>query len=65
MEHCFGVIVKKYGVLEQPLQGWYVEEVKAIVDCCIILNNTTMELWKYIFQFRDEMLYEEEKGYTV
>ena len=43
IERAFGVIVKKWQILQQPLRLWYVEDIKAVLDCCIIFHNMVVE----------------------
>jgi len=35
--------------------GWYKEEIKKLVDCCVIPHNMTMELRRNGYVFMEEM----------
>jgi len=43
IERAFGILVKRFGILKQPLRWWYHEDIKDLVDCCIILHNMLVE----------------------
>ena len=43
IERAFGVIVKKWRMLQQPLRNWYIDDIKSILDCCIIFHNMVVE----------------------
>ena len=43
VERAFGVFVAHFGVLERKLRGWYINDIKVMVDCCIIIHNMMME----------------------
>ena len=43
IECAFGILVQKFHILQRPLRGWYLEELKDIVDACVILHNMTVE----------------------
>jgi len=43
IERAFGVIVKKWKILQQPLRCWYLDDIKDILDCCIIFHNMVVE----------------------
>lgn len=51
VERVIGVLVSKFGVLERKLHGWYLREIKDIVDCCIILHNMAREIRNVSFNF--------------
>ena len=53
IERCFGVLVSKFGILERPLRGWYIEDIKTLVDCCVIIHNMTIEYRRKFFVFTD------------
>jgi hypothetical protein len=44
IERCFGVLVMKFGILQRPLRNWYLQEIKDIVNCCVILHNMTVQI---------------------
>ena len=39
IERAFGLLVSKFGILEIPLRGWYLEDLRSLIDCCIIIHN--------------------------
>ncbi|XP_057770888.1 uncharacterized protein LOC130990681 [Salvia miltiorrhiza] len=43
IEHAFGVLQTRWGVIRSPARGWYVEHLKDIMMCCIILHNMIVE----------------------
>jgi len=43
IERAFGVIVKKWQILQQPLRLWYLEDIELVLDCCIIFHNMVVE----------------------
>ena len=58
IEHCFGVLVKKFGILKRSLRGWYAEEIKELVSCCVILHNMTQEVRSDNYNFTDKVEWE-------
>ena len=55
IERCVGVLVKKYHILENPLRGWYIQDIKELIDCCVILHNMTTENRLGNFHFSDSI----------
>ena len=43
VERAFGVFVAHFGVLERKLRGWYINDIKVVIDCCIVIHNMTAE----------------------
>ena len=39
VECAFGMLVAKFHILANPLRHWYVDDIKNLLDCCIILHN--------------------------
>ena len=39
IERAFGVLVSKFGILERPLRGWYLEDLLSLNDFCITIHN--------------------------
>lgn len=33
------------GVLERKLRGWYIDGIKSMIDCCIVIHNMKIEAW--------------------
>ena len=62
IERCFGVVVKKFGILKCHLWGWYASKIKVLVDCCVILHNMTQELQLENYLFHNEMEWEENNN---
>ena len=44
IERAFGVLVKKFGILQRPIRVHSHEDICAILDCCIIIHNMLVEL---------------------
>jgi hypothetical protein len=42
VECAFGIIVQKFQILQRPLRNWYVDDIKGLLDCCVILHNMTI-----------------------
>jgi hypothetical protein len=42
VECAFGIIIQKFQILQRPLRGWYVDNIKDLLDCCVILHNMTI-----------------------
>ncbi|XP_057791188.1 uncharacterized protein LOC131008318 [Salvia miltiorrhiza] len=43
IECAFGVFQARWGIIRSPARGWYVEHLKDIMMCCIILHNMIVE----------------------
>ena len=43
IERAFGVLVSKFGILERPLRGWYLEDMCSLIYCCIIIHNMVIK----------------------
>ena len=43
IECAFGILVQKFQVLSRPLRGWFLDELKDILDACVILHNMVVE----------------------
>ena len=52
IERCFGVLVQKYGILQRPQRGWFIADIRTMIDCCIILHNMTIESRRVNFTLR-------------
>lgn len=63
IERCFGVLVKKFGILERPIRNWYLEDIQNILKTCVILHNMTVVERREAFQFNDIQEGEEEEGW--
>jgi len=44
VECAFGILVKEFHILAQPLLKWYLEDITDILECCIILHNMSIAL---------------------
>ena len=55
IERCFGVLVKKSGILKNHLRGWYASNIKQLVDCCVIIHNMTQEVRMTDYTFKDQI----------
>ena len=53
IERAFGVLVSKFGILERPLRGWYLEDLRSLIDCCIIIHNMVIKEQCTGFRFND------------
>ena len=52
-ERCFGVLSGKYKILEKPMQGWFLDDIKNVVLTCIILHNMTVKNQCTNYSFSD------------
>ena len=43
MERAFGVLQAKFAIVKGPARLWYVEDLKYIMTCCVILHNMAVE----------------------
>lgn len=43
VERAFGILVKKFSILKQPLRKWYLNDVQDLMKCCIIMHNMVVE----------------------
>ena len=53
IERCFGVLVKKIGILKQPFRNWYLDDIRQIVECCAIIHNMNIEERRQNYTFND------------
>jgi Plant transposon protein len=44
VERAFGILQRKFQILTRPMEHWYQEDIKDIVDTCIILHNMMVEV---------------------
>ncbi|XP_057793002.1 uncharacterized protein LOC131009604 [Salvia miltiorrhiza] len=43
VECAFGVLQARWGIIRSPARGWYVNNLKEIMMCCIILHSMIVE----------------------
>ena len=44
IECAFGVLVSRFHILDWPIwKNWYLDDIKDLLDCCIILHNMIVE----------------------
>lgn len=43
VECAFGVLVQKFQILQRPLRGWYENDIRELLQCCVILHNMVQE----------------------
>ncbi|XP_057785257.1 uncharacterized protein LOC131002807 [Salvia miltiorrhiza] len=43
IERAFGVLQARWGIIQSSARGWYVDNLKEIMMCCIILHNMIVE----------------------
>ena len=60
VERCFGVLVKRFGILKRQLRGWYMEDIKTLIYCCVVLHNMTQEVRRDNYKFNDEIEWEND-----
>jgi len=53
IERAFGVLVKKWRILGQPIRKWYMENINDILDCCIIFHNMVIEHYRGTYAIND------------
>lgn len=56
VERGFGVIVQRFGILRNPIRWWYVQEIRTLVYCCVIIHNMI------VTDRRDEYNYADNDG---
>lgn len=39
IERTFGVLQRKFHILSKPVELWYVNEIRDMVECCVTLHN--------------------------
>ena len=49
------MLVSHFGVLERKLRGWYVDDIRVMVNCCIIIHNMTTEARQEHYRLTDLM----------
>jgi len=53
IERAFGVLVKKWKILQQPLRLWFKEDLSDILDTCIIFHNMVVEEKRFTYAIND------------
>ena len=43
IECAFGILVQKFHILQRPLRNWYLDEMKELLECCVIFHNIVVE----------------------
>jgi Plant transposon protein len=43
IECAFGILISRFHVLERPLRNWYLQDIKNLLHCCVILHNMITE----------------------
>ncbi|CDF41420.1 unnamed protein product [Chondrus crispus] len=43
VERAFGVLVQQFQIVAKPINLWYRDDIAAVVKCCVILHNMTVE----------------------
>ena len=43
IECAFGVLLQRFHILARPLRGWYLDDIVALLNCCIILHNMIVD----------------------
>jgi Plant transposon protein len=43
IECAFGILISRFHVLERPLRNWYLEDIKSLLHCCVIMHNMITE----------------------
>ena len=61
IERAFGILVRKFNILERPLRNWYVSDIKNILSVCIILHNMTVEVRHDQFVHNDLREYDSDE----
>jgi hypothetical protein len=55
IERAFGQLVMKFRILDRSLRFWHLEEIRKVLDCCVILHNMGVEERRVNFSFSDLM----------
>jgi len=53
IERAFGVLVKRWRILQNPIRKWYLDNIKDILDCCIIFHNMVVEHYRDSYTIND------------
>ena len=51
MERAFGVVISKFVILERQLRGWHIDDLRMLINCCIIMHNMVIEVRREFFSF--------------
>lgn len=43
VECAFGVIISRFHILDRPIRQWFLEDIKDLLNCCVILHNMIVE----------------------
>ena len=44
IECAFGILVQRFHILQRPLRQWYLEDLKCLLKCCIIIHNMVVDV---------------------
>ena len=55
VERGFGQFVKRFQCCDRPFRFWYLEDIIALLNCCLILQNMSVEYNRGGFVFKDLM----------
>jgi len=53
IERAFGVLVKRWKILQQPLRLWFRDDIADILDCCIIFHNMVVQEKRSTYSIND------------
>ena len=53
IERCFGVLMSRFGILAHSIRQWYRDEIKEIIDTCVIIHNMTVIAHRDDFNFNN------------
>jgi Plant transposon protein len=59
IERAFGVLQQKFQILTRPVELWYKEDIKDVVEACIILHNMMVEVRMSREEQEDKDFYDE------
>ena len=53
IECAFGILLQRFHILQRPLRGWYLEDIKNLLQCCAIIHNMVVEA-RFSLQYDEE-----------
>ena len=53
IECAFGILVQQFQVLQRPIRMWFIEDIRTLLYCCIIIHNMVVEA-RFSLDFNEE-----------
>ena len=54
IECAFGILIQQFQVLRRPIRKWYLEDIKDLLYCCIIIHNMVVVEARFSPNFDEE-----------